>query len=712
MKHLKLALLILLGLFLLPEAKAQAPTNSDPTQTICLGSIKDYRVDWEFTPDLPLTGTPGSSYTWTLNPAVTSTASFTAPSTTNNISVNWGTTPAGIYVNALSVIETTASGCVGTVVNLTVIITPSITPTFTSIGPLCQNSVAPTLPLSSTNSPAITGTWNSAISTSSVGTTVYTFTPTAGQCASIATLSVTITPEITPTFAVIGPLCQNSVAPILPTSSTNSPAITGTWDAAISTSTAGTTVYTFTPNAGQCASLTTLSVTITPQITPTFAAIGPLCQNSIAPTLPTSSTNSPAITGTWNSAINTSTAGTTVYTFTPAAGQCATTATLSVTITPQITPTFDAIGPLCQNSVAPILPTSSTNSPAISGTWNAAISTSTIGSTVYTFTPTAGQCATTANLSVTIATQITPTFAAIGPLCQNSVAPILPTSSTNTPAITGTWDAVINTSTIGTTVYTFTPAAGQCASTATLSVTIASQITPTFAAIGQLCQNSVAPTLPTSSTNTPAITGTWNAAISTSTVGTTVYTFTPAAGQCASTATLSITIVAPVTPTFATIGPLCQNSVPPLLPGSSTNTPAITGTWNTAISTSTAGTLDYTFTPDAGQCATTATLSITVISQPTAVVDPVIPICSGDNASFTITGTPNGIVTYNINGGSSQTATINAGGSATVTISGATADQTLNLGSIALGSCSNSLIGTSSTVTVTPTPNTSPIFHD
>ena len=84
------------------------------------------------------------------------------------------------------------------------------------------------------------------------------------------------------------------------------------------------------------------------QVTPTFTQIGPLCQNSTAPALPTSSNN--GITGTWSPAtINTATVGTTTYTFTPAAGQCATTATMNIVITTQITPTLTQIGPLCQN---------------------------------------------------------------------------------------------------------------------------------------------------------------------------------------------------------------------------------------------------------------------------------------------------------------------------------------------------------------------------
>ena len=46
----------------------------------------------------------------------------------------------------------------------------------------------------------------------------------------------------------------------------------------------------------------------------------------------------------------------------------------------------------------------------------------------------------------------------------------------------------------------------------------------------------------------------------------------------------------------------CQNATAPRSPTTSTN--GITGTWSPAtINTATAGTVTYTFTPDAGQCA-------------------------------------------------------------------------------------------------------------
>ena len=428
------------------------------------------------------------------------------------------------------------------------------------------------LPLPSTELPA-PGTRLRSIR-AILGPTLYTFTPNAGQCGATTTLNITVTDQITPTFAAIAQICQNSPAPLLPLTSTNG--ITGTWNpATINTSTTGTSNYTFTPNAGQCGTTALLSVTITNQITPTFATIGPLCQNSPAPALPLTSTN--GITGTWNPAtINTGTVGTTNYTFTPDAGQCGTTTAMSITIATQITPAFDDIGPLCQNSTPPALPLVSTN--GISGTWNpAAISTSTIGLTQYTFTPAAGQCGTTATLSIDVTDQITPDFDAVGPLCLNSTPPQLPNVSNN--GITGSWSPTISTGTVGTTIYTFTPDAGQCGAATTLSITVTDQITPTFNAIGPFCLNSIAPALPLTSTN--GIIGTWNpATINTTAVGTTLYTFTPNAGQCGIGFALNITIATQITPTFAQIGPLCQNSVAPSLPVSSIE--GVTGTWSPA----------------------------------------------------------------------------------------------------------------------------------
>jgi len=177
---------------------------------------------------------------------------------------------------------------------------------------------------------------------------------------------------------------------------------------------------------------------------------------------------------------------------------------------------------------------------------------------------------------------------------------------------------------VGTITYTFTPAAGQCAVPVTMDIVITTQVTPTFTQLGPLCQNSTPPTLLLTSNNN--ITGTWSpATINTSAVGTITYTFTPAAGQCAVPVTMDIVITTQVTPTFTQLGPLCQNSTPPTLPLTSNNN--ITGVWSPAtINTSAVGTITYTFTPAAGQCAVQTTISIPVRATSSSITN--ITICS------------------------------------------------------------------------------------
>src|SRR5690606_14953532 len=149
---------------------------------------------------------------------------------------------------------------------------------------------------------------------------------------------------------------------------------------------------------GQCAVSTTLDITIDLQITPVFTQIGPICVGTAAAALPTSSNN--GISGTWNPAvINTAVAGTTTYTFTPDAGQCATaTVTMDITITALSSPTFDAVNPICSGTALTALPTTSNN--GITGTWSRALDNS--QTTTYTFTPDPGQCASYTTIQIMV----------------------------------------------------------------------------------------------------------------------------------------------------------------------------------------------------------------------------------------------------------------------------------------------------------------------
>ncbi|MCK7540129.1 MAG: hypothetical protein MZV63_59100 [Marinilabiliales bacterium] len=196
------------------------------------------------------------------------------------------------------------------------------------------------------------------------GTTLYTFTPDAGQCATTATLTIVITPNVTPTFAAVGPFCHGATITALPTTSLNG--ITGTWSPAIDNTI--TTLYTFTPDAGQCATTATLTIVITPNVTPTFAAVGPFCNGATITALPTTSLN--GITGDlepgyrqYRSPLSTRSPLMQV--------SVRLQATLTIVITPNVTPTFAAVGPFCHGATITALPTTSLN--GITGTWSPAI---------------------------------------------------------------------------------------------------------------------------------------------------------------------------------------------------------------------------------------------------------------------------------------------------------------------------------------------------
>ncbi|HEY3371301.1 MAG TPA: glycosyl hydrolase [Prolixibacteraceae bacterium] len=390
-------------------------------------------------------------------------------------------------------------------------------PAFSMVGPYCTGASIPALPTTSTN--GITGTWSPAIN--NTATTDYTFTPTAGQNATLAQMTITIVPLVKPTFAAVGPFCAGGTIAALPTTSTNG--IHGFWSPAINNT--NTTEYTFTPDEGQCSTTTRLTMVVATNLIPEFAAVETYCAGATIPALPTTSLN--GIQGTWSPAVDNTL--TTEYTFTPAL-ECAAVVKVTIHIDQPVAPTFTSVGPYCVGSTITALPTISSN--GISGTWSPALSNTVTKE--YTFTPTAGQCAATARMTIIIDPLVTPTFAEVGPYCVRSAIPELPTTSIN--GINGKWSPALNNTAM--TTYTFTPDAGQCARTAKLTITIEPKLKPTFTVPLTYMQGATIATLP--GTSIEGIGGTWSPELNNQ--ATTDYTFTPTAGQCAVSTVLTIAI--------------------------------------------------------------------------------------------------------------------------------------------------------------------------
>ena len=118
----------------------------------------------------------------------------------------------------------------------------------------------------------------------------------------------------------------------------------------------------------------------------------------------------------------------------------------------------------------------------------------------------------------------------------------------------------------------------------------------------------------------------------------------------------------------------------------------------TGISTTTIET--YTATASNSGCTAANTVAVT-INVPNATISGTATICSGGTPSVTVTGPPAATVTYNINGGSTLTATIGAGGTVVLSTVPLYANTTYNLLGIVTGVCSASLTG-SAVITVNP----------
>lgn len=107
------------------------------------------------------------------------------------------------------------------------------------------------------------------------------------------------------------------------------------------------------------------------------------------------------------------------------------------------------------------------------------------------------------------------------------------------------------------------------------------------------------------------------------------------------------------------------------------------------------------------------TFTVEIVDGPAApTITTNSPICSGNDAVFTIHGAAGNLVTYNINGGGDQTATILGTGEVDVIIVGATANQTMTITGVATNGdpdACTSTVNVTATIIVNAAPTTSPI---
>ena len=316
-----------------------------------------------------------------------------------------------------------------------------------------------------------------------------------------------------------------------------------------------------------------------------------------------------------------------------------------VSISPATTPTCNLIVSAggnqtidCDNTNVTLNGSASNGTPPYSYSWSPAtgLSDATIANpiasptstTTYTLTVTdALSCTQTSSVIVSSVVNLEPTFNQVAPICEGDILNALPTTSTN--GVSGTWQPAMNN--MATTTYTFTPNTGVCANTASMTIVVNQKATPTFNQVAPICEGDILNALPTTSTN--GVSGTWQPVMNN--MATTTYTFTPNTGVCANTASMTIVVNQKTTPTFNQVAPICEGDNLNALPTTSTN--GFAGTWQPAMNNM--ATTTYTFTPNTGVCANTASMTIVVNQKVMPTFNQVAPVCYNENFDLPILST-------------------------------------------------------------------------
>jgi gliding motility-associated-like protein len=592
------------------------------------------------------------------------------------------------------------------------------------------------------------------INTSNTTQTItYTVTPTSGTCVGTDfTITVAVNPK--PLIASVTPtICSGTSFSVTPANGSGNIVPSGTtytWTISSNTNITGASASSATGISTISQVLTNTSnttQTIIYTVTPTSGVTGNCVGSDFTITVAVNPI--PVIA---NVTPNPSICSGTAFSVTPANG--------SGNIVPSGTTYTWTI-----SSNTNITGASTSSATGISAISQTLINTSNTTQTItYTVTPTSGTCV-GSDFTITVDVNPKPLIASVTPaaICSGTAFSVTPTngsvdivpsgttytwtissntnitgaSASSATGISAISQTLINTSnTTQTIIYTVTPTSGVTGNCVGTDFTITVEVSPTPTLIlssaasttnQTICVNS--PIVPIQYTFDAGATGvtvtglpagigfTTNGNIvnisgtPTTTAAIFNYTITAIGNSCGAPAlTGVIEVTNGILPIFAQVTPVCQGATINI-PTSSNNTPPIVGVWN--LISSTANDVTYEFTPNAGQCALTTTMTIVV--HPLPIVTPSVTtqsFCSGGTTNINLTSNVPGSAFYWTATGTSVT-----GQSGSVTGSGATSINqtlTLNAGQVAAGQVTYTIVAEANgclgapvtvVVTVNPIPN-------
>ncbi|OFY82949.1 MAG: hypothetical protein A3F72_03320 [Bacteroidetes bacterium RIFCSPLOWO2_12_FULL_35_15] len=510
------------------------------------------------------------------------------------------------------------------------------------------------------------------VTTGSISGSVSVIANNSCGSSSASTLAVSVNPTPIVTASGSTTICSGNTTPLSASGATDYSwlPVTGLDNPLIANPGADptiTTTYTVTGTTGTCSSTDTVKINVDP--TPSISVSG---TTTICNGYSTILTASGAASYSWlpntglsDASIANPTATpsvTTTYTVTGVTLGCSATTTVTVTVNPLPVLTTSGNTTICTGSSAPISASGATNYSwlPITGLSNPSIENpgaSPISTTTYTVTGTSLGCSDTAQLTVTIVSNLVVSITGTDSICAGSS-----TNLTATGAATYDWLPItgLDASTIAnpianpttTTTYTVTGTSGTCSSTATITITVTPLPVVTASGSATICAGASTPLgsggattfswLPTLGLSNPNI-----ANPSATPIASTTYTVTGTTSGCSSEASVLISVNPTPTASAGSNVTICSGTNTTLNASGGTTylwSPS-TGLSATNIANPIANpttTRTYTVTVgNGGSCTSSATVTVTVNTSPTV------------NAGLDATIACGGSTTLNASGGSS-----------------------------------------------------------
>jgi gliding motility-associated-like protein len=581
------------------------------------------------------------------NPTITGNTAICIGSSTTLTATGGGTyawstgdLTAGITVSPNVTTTYTVTVTTGCSASTTVVVTvqANLTPTITGLSPICNGS-STTLTTKGGGTYAWNdGTTNASITVSPTTLTSYSVTVTNGLCSGTASVQVSVINNPTPTITGNTNICPNTSTILTANGGGTYVWNTGATTTSITVSPAIATTYTVTATSasGGCTGQTTVVVNITPPPVPAITGNLAICIGSSTTLTATGGGTYAWSTGALTAPITVSPTATSTYTVT-VTNVCTASATVQVTVQTALIAIITGPNSIC-NGTGTTLTTSGGGTYAWNdGSTGPSITVSPSSNTTYSVTVTNGLCSGTASRPVTVIPNPTPVITGTTTICSGTGTTLTANAGGTYAWNNGTLTAAITVSPTVNTTYSVIVTTNGCTGTASVGVTVNPTPAPVIPGPTTICTGQG--TTLTSSTSGPYIwsTGATTGSITVSPTVTTSYSVSVTVNGCTGTGGQVITVIPPVIASLKGKN-ICLGQSVTLTAGGGSNYLWNTGATSNPLTDNPTVTTTYTVIASVGNCADTATYTVTVSPLPTVTASGDTTISYGGTAFLKSTG--------------------------------------------------------------------------